>query len=199
VGSVVQVQDQKMSNLLHGKHAMVTGGSSGIGVAIARHFVSEGASVLITGRRRAELDAAVAAVGTSISGVQADSSVLADLDRVYETARKQSGKVDIVVANAGILEKAPLGEIIAKEQRTCALRSHFLDLRRRRGPPFSQSIAACHMTKAAQIAALPAIRSAWKPLQEFLRSVTVRPFGTTKPIEPHIELRRCRRGRPPAN
>ena len=52
------------------------------------------------------------------------------------------------------------------------------------GPPFSQSITACHMTKAAQIAALPAIRSAWKPLQEFLWSVTTRPFGTTKLIEP---------------
>lgn len=53
----------------------------------------------------------------------------------------------------------------------------FLDPRRRRGPPFSQSITACQMTKVVQIAALPAIRSAWKPLQEFLRSVTARPFG----------------------
>ena len=100
-----------MGSLLDRKVALVTGGSSGIGLAVARRFAGEGASVFITGRRQAELDAAVVDVGGNIVAIQADSSRLPDLDRVYETVKMQKGKVDIVVVNAGILEKAPIGEL----------------------------------------------------------------------------------------
>ena len=100
-----------MSKQLQGKVAVITGGSSGIGLAIARQFVRQGAFAFITGRRQAELDASVAEIGGSVEAIQADSSSLADLDRVYETIKARQGKIDIVVANAGILEKAPIGEI----------------------------------------------------------------------------------------
>lgn len=100
-----------MTNILQDKVAVVTGGSSGIGLAIARRFVSEGAFVFITGRRQAELDRAVLDIGNSVVAIQADSSNLADLDCVYETVRATKGRVDIVVANAGILEHAPIGKV----------------------------------------------------------------------------------------
>lgn len=96
---------------LHGKVALVTGGSSGIGLAAARRLVTEGASVFISGRRQAELDKAVAEIGDGVTGIQADSSLVADLDRLYGEIRASQGKLDILVANAGILEKATLGEI----------------------------------------------------------------------------------------
>ncbi|WP_207001710.1 SDR family NAD(P)-dependent oxidoreductase [Trinickia mobilis] len=100
-----------MDTSLQGKIAVVTGGSSGIGLAIAKEFVGKGAFVFITGRRQPELDAAVAEIGRNIVAVQADSSKLADLDRLFETVKVQKGRVDIVVANAGILEKAPIGQM----------------------------------------------------------------------------------------
>lgn len=98
-----------MTQVLAGKVALVTGGSSGIGLAIARAFVQAGASVFITGRRRAELDKAVAEIGGEVFAVVADSSRLDDLDHVFATIRERKGVLDIVVANAGILEKAPIG------------------------------------------------------------------------------------------
>ncbi len=95
------------SKILAGKVAVITGGSTGIGLATAKRFIAEGASVFITGRRQKELDDAVAEIGGDATGVQADSSKLADLDRLYAQIQQTKGKVDIVVANAGVLESAP--------------------------------------------------------------------------------------------
>jgi NAD(P)-dependent dehydrogenase (short-subunit alcohol dehydrogenase family) len=98
---------------LEGKVAVITGGSSGIGLATAQRFASEeGAYVFITGRRQSELDAAVKQIGkNNVTGVQGDVSNLADLDRLYATVKEQKGRIDILFANAGIGEFAPLGEI----------------------------------------------------------------------------------------
>jgi NAD(P)-dependent dehydrogenase (short-subunit alcohol dehydrogenase family) len=96
---------------LQGKVAVITGGSSGMGLATAKHFVAEGAYVFIMGRRRAELDAAVQAIGHNVSAVQGDISSLADLDRLYEAVKAGKGHVDIVFANAGVGEFAALGDI----------------------------------------------------------------------------------------
>src|SRR5260370_19999307 len=95
---------------LEGKVAVITGGSTGIGLAAAKLFVKEGADVFITGRRQKELDEAVKAIGTNVTGVQGDVAKLADLDRLYESV-KAKGKLDIVFANAGVAEFSPLGKI----------------------------------------------------------------------------------------
>lgn len=100
-----------MSKKLEGKIAVVTGGSTGIGLGIAKQFAAEGATVFITGRRQAELDAAVKAIGPSAIGVRSDVSNLADLDRLYETVRQTTDHIDILAANAGGGEFAPLGSI----------------------------------------------------------------------------------------
>ena len=100
-----------MSNSLEGKVAVVTGGSTGIGLGIAKRFVSEGATVVITGRRQAELDAAVAEIGTEASAVRADVSVLSDLDALYAEVEKTHGRIDVLVANAGGGSLMKLGEI----------------------------------------------------------------------------------------
>src|ERR1700719_2456959 len=99
-----------MAKKLEGKIAVITGGTEGIGLATAKLFVKEGAYVFITGRRQKELDAAVKAIGSNVTGVQGDVSKLADLDRLYE-AVEAKGKLDIVFANAGIAEFSPLGQI----------------------------------------------------------------------------------------
>ena len=96
---------------LEGKVAVITGGTSGIGLATAQRFVDEGAYVFITGRRQGELDAAIDQIGKNVTGVQGDVSNLADLDRLYATVKEQKGHIDILFANAGIGEFAPLGEI----------------------------------------------------------------------------------------
>ena len=95
---------------LQGKSAIITGGTTGIGLASAKLFVEEGAYVFITGRRQKELDEAVKAIGSNVTGVQGDVTKLADLDRLYETVGKK-GRLDIVFANAGFGEFAPLGKI----------------------------------------------------------------------------------------
>ncbi|MGV0106410.1 Oxidoreductase [Nostoc sp. DSM 114160] len=96
---------------LEGKIALVTGGNSGIGLATAKQFVAEGAYVYITGRRQAELDAAVEAIGKNVTAVQSDVSNLADLDRLFATIKLELGHLDIIFANAGGGEIAPLGAI----------------------------------------------------------------------------------------
>jgi len=100
-----------MTNSFQDKVAVITGGSSGIGLATAKLFAAEGATVFITGRRQAELDAAVADIGANAVGIQADSSKLQDLDRVYDAVRSQKGRVDVLVANAGILEHATIDQV----------------------------------------------------------------------------------------
>jgi NAD(P)-dependent dehydrogenase (short-subunit alcohol dehydrogenase family) len=99
---------------LAGKIAVITGGTSGIGLATAERFIKEGAFVFITGRRQAELDAAVAELGENAFGVRGDVSNLEDLDRLYETVKERKGKIDILFANAGGGEFARLGEISEK-------------------------------------------------------------------------------------
>jgi NAD(P)-dependent dehydrogenase (short-subunit alcohol dehydrogenase family) len=96
---------------LDGKIALITGGNSGIGLATAKRFVKEGAHVFITGRREAELAAAVKEIGTNVSGVQGDVSNLGDLDRLFAQIKREKGKLDIVFANAGIAKYAAVGTI----------------------------------------------------------------------------------------
>jgi NAD(P)-dependent dehydrogenase (short-subunit alcohol dehydrogenase family) len=96
---------------LDGKVAVVTGGTSGIGLASARRLASEGAHVFITGRRKPELDAAVKAIGSRATGVHGDVANLADLDRLYAVVKEQKGRVDVLFANAGGGELVPLGAI----------------------------------------------------------------------------------------
>jgi NAD(P)-dependent dehydrogenase (short-subunit alcohol dehydrogenase family) len=93
-----------MSKGLSGKVAVITGGSTGIGLATAKRFVEEGAYVFITGRRQAELDKAVAEIGTNVTAVRADVSKLEDLDRLYKEVADKKGKIDILFANAGMVE-----------------------------------------------------------------------------------------------
>ena len=96
---------------LEGKVAVITGGSSGIGLATAQRFVDEGAYVFIAGRRQNEVDSAVKQIGNNVTGIQGDVSNLADLDRLYDTVKQQKGRIDVLFANAGIIELAPLGSI----------------------------------------------------------------------------------------
>jgi NAD(P)-dependent dehydrogenase (short-subunit alcohol dehydrogenase family) len=96
---------------LAGKISVITGGNSGLGLATAKRFVAEGAHVFITGRRRSDLDAAVKEIGKNVTGVQGDVSNLVDLDRLYATVKEQKGRIDILFANAGLGEFAPLGQI----------------------------------------------------------------------------------------
>ena len=92
---------------LEGKIAVITGGSSGIGLATAKRFVKEGAYVFITGRRQAELDKAVAEIGANVTAVQGDASNLDDLDRLYKEVAAKKGKLHVLFANAGTVEPKP--------------------------------------------------------------------------------------------
>lgn len=104
-----------MSRKLEGKIAVITGATSGIGLAAAKRFVAEGAHVYITGRRQAELDAAVAALGGSATGVRADASSLSDLDRLFARVREEKGRIDVLFANAGGGSMLPLGAITEEQ------------------------------------------------------------------------------------
>jgi NAD(P)-dependent dehydrogenase (short-subunit alcohol dehydrogenase family) len=97
---------------LDSKVAVITGGTSGMGLATAKRFVAEGAHVFIMGRRQRELDAAVKDIGTHVTGVQGDIAKLPDLDRLYEIVKAQKGRVDVVFANAGV------GEFVAMDDMT---------------------------------------------------------------------------------
>jgi NAD(P)-dependent dehydrogenase (short-subunit alcohol dehydrogenase family) len=100
-----------MTRKLEGKVAVITGGSTGIGLAAAKRFAEEGAYVFITGRRQAELDAAVKEIGPNAAAVRADSADLADLTRVFDTVKAAKGRIDVLYANAGVYEFTPFGSI----------------------------------------------------------------------------------------
>src|SRR5438270_11902811 len=99
-----------MTKKLEGKVAVVTGGTSGIGLATARRFAAEGAMVVITGRRQPELDAAAKEIGAGGLAVRGDVANLADLDRLYAAVKEGFGRVDVLFANAGVAEFAPIGQ-----------------------------------------------------------------------------------------
>lgn len=103
-----------MAGKLEGKVALVTGGTSGIGLATAKRFAKEGAFVYVTGRRQAELDAAVAAIGNA-TGVRVDSSKLEQLDQLYEQIQGERGQLDVLFANAGGGSMLPLGSITEEQ------------------------------------------------------------------------------------
>jgi len=96
---------------LDGKIALITGGSSGIGLAAAKRFVAEGAYVFITGRREVELASAAKGIGNNVKALTGDVSKLDDLDRIFSTIKNDKGRLDIVFANAGVAKFAALGEI----------------------------------------------------------------------------------------
>jgi len=96
---------------LEGKVALVTGGNSGIGLATAKRFVAEGAYVFITGRRGAELAAAVTEIGKNVTGVKGDVADAGDLDRLFTQIKREQDQLDVVFANAGVAKYASLGEI----------------------------------------------------------------------------------------
>jgi NAD(P)-dependent dehydrogenase (short-subunit alcohol dehydrogenase family) len=95
---------------LNGKVAVITGGSSGIGLATAKRFVDEGAYVFITGRRATEIEKAKNLLGKNVTGIQGDISNLNDLDHLWEVVKKEKGGVDIIVANAGYVKTVTLAE-----------------------------------------------------------------------------------------
>ena len=93
------------------KVVVVTGGTSGIGLATAKAFAAEGASVFITGRRQQALDSALKEIRGKVTGVRADMADLADIDRLYDAVQQQHAQIDVVFANAGGGSFAPLGAI----------------------------------------------------------------------------------------
>jgi len=93
---------------LEGKTAVITGGNSGIGLAIARRFTEEGAHVFITGRRQAQLDEAVALIGGRVEAIQGDVTRASDLDRLFDTVKANAGKLDILITSSGISEFSTL-------------------------------------------------------------------------------------------
>src|ERR1700735_5898780 len=96
---------------LEGKVAVITGASSGIGLATAKRFVEEGAHVVITGRRGEELKEAATLIGKNVTTVAGDITRLEDLDRLYDVVKEKHGHIDVLFANAGIGEFGPLGQI----------------------------------------------------------------------------------------
>src|SRR5215470_6054964 len=111
IASKIIRQRRKTWIKLEGKIALITGGNSGIGLATAKQFVNEGAYVFITGRREPELAAALKEIGRNVTGVQGDVASLGDLDRLFAQIKREKGKLDIVFANAGTGQRAPLGKI----------------------------------------------------------------------------------------
>ena len=119
-----------------GKVAVVTGGSSGIGLAAAQRFVAEGGYVFITGRRQSELDKAVATIGHDVSAVQGDLADLDDLDRLFATVESEKGGLDVIISSAGFIEPVTLEHVTPEHfDKTFAVnaRGTFFRLRRRWG------------------------------------------------------------------
>jgi NAD(P)-dependent dehydrogenase (short-subunit alcohol dehydrogenase family) len=104
-----------MTNRFDNKVVVVTGGTSGIGLATAKAFVAEGAAVFITGRRQAVLDAAIEQIGGRVTGVRADMSNLADIDRFYDAVQQKHAHIDVLFANAGVGTMLPLGSITEEQ------------------------------------------------------------------------------------
>jgi NAD(P)-dependent dehydrogenase (short-subunit alcohol dehydrogenase family) len=100
-----------MSGKLDGKVAVITGATTGMGLATAKRFVAEGAYVFITGRRQIVLDAAVKEIGRNVTGVQGDAGNLADLDRLYEVVRREKGHIDVLYASAGVAAWTPIDAV----------------------------------------------------------------------------------------
>ncbi len=100
---------------LDGKVAVITGATSGMALATAKLFVAEGAYVFITGRRQEKLDEAIASIESNVTAVQGDAAKLADLDRLYETVKREKGKIDILFASAGQGEFGKIGEITEEQ------------------------------------------------------------------------------------
>src|SRR5580704_18124888 len=110
-GVAAHSTESVMTKKLEGKVAVVTGGSAGIGLATAKRFAEEGAYVFITGRRQAELDAAVTEIGPKAVAVRADASNIADLAHLFDTVNAAKRRIDVLFANAGIYEFTPFGTI----------------------------------------------------------------------------------------
>src|SRR5271155_2375673 len=101
-----------MTGKLAGKVAVITGATSGLALATAKLFVAEGAYVFITGRRQQQLDEAVKAIGSNVTGVPGDAGKLSDLDRLYQAVEREKGQIDILYASAGLAERnAPIGSV----------------------------------------------------------------------------------------
>jgi len=100
-----------MNRKLESKVAVVTGGSAGIGLGVAKRFAAEGARVFITGRRQSELDKAVTTIEDGVTAIQGDASKLSDIDRIYQVVRTQAGRIDVLFVNAGFYEFGKFGEI----------------------------------------------------------------------------------------
>ncbi|GAA1654362.1 SDR family NAD(P)-dependent oxidoreductase [Actinoplanes couchii] len=131
-------------NVLQDKVAVVTGGNSGIGRAIARAYHAEGARVFVTGRRQAQLDEVVAELGDRVTGIRCDVGRLDELDGLYATVTEQAGRIDVLVANAGIGIAASLGEI-TEEQVDAMFTTNV------KGPLFTVQKALPLLSKGASI------------------------------------------------
>lgn len=163
---------------LEGKVAVIIGGNSGIGLATAKRFVTEGAYVYITGRRKPELDAAIEQIGKNVTGVQGDISNLTDLDRLYATVQQQHGHLDVVFANAGVGEFAPLGEITEEHfDKTFSINVKGILFTVQKALPFLQDGASIILTASTtSIQGMPAfsVYSATKAaVRSFARTWTV--------------------------
>src|SRR5882724_8058177 len=110
-GMLTQLPKGVIMGKLDGKVAVVTGGSSGMALASAKLFVEEGAYVFITGRRQEALDEAVRLIGRNVTGVRGDGANLDDLDRLFDTVKREKGKSDVLYASAGMGEAVPRSEI----------------------------------------------------------------------------------------
>src|ERR1700692_2324472 len=119
---VVESERKRMMRRLQGKVAVITGGSSGLGLATAQRFVKEGAFVYLTGRRQSDLDMASALIGDGVAPARGDVQERGVLDRLYERIKEEKGKIDILVANAGFIDPQPLVDVTEENFDTSSTR-----------------------------------------------------------------------------